>query len=223
MHHLRRVLFLREQIVDVNAAAPVEADDGCGLPSRLRESGPLAPAVAEMESGSGVTKGREGAHGPRTPTRRLHRPTFGLLHGTLLCLGIGLYLGALRRRPVRGAVAGAAIGLGAAAGYYALATVMGYAAMFVLWMALWAGFGLLHGRGLGEPLTSRGEALGRSALAAVGSGLAFYAISGIWTRPAPGPPDYAYHFSCWTVAFLPGFLANLVVGPTDARRSPLRQ
>jgi hypothetical protein len=148
-----------------------------------------------------------------------HRAAFGLLHGTLLCLGIGLYLGALRRRPVRGAITGAAIGLGAAAGYYALATVIGYAAMFVLWMALWAAFGLLQGRGLGEPRWSRGEALGRGALAAVGSGLAFYAISGIWTRPAPGPPNYAYHFYCWTVAFLPGFLALLAGGRADARRS----
>ena len=138
-----------------------------------------------------------------------HRAVFGLLHGTLLCLGIGLYLGALRMRPVRGAVAGAAIGLGAAAGYYALATIMGFAAMFVLWMALWAAFGLLQGRGLGEPQSSRGEAVGRGALAALGSGLAFYAISGIWTRHAPGPSDYAYHFYCWTVAFLPGFLALL--------------
>ncbi len=138
-----------------------------------------------------------------------HRAVFGLLHGTLLCLGVGLCLGALRRRPVKGALAGAAIGLGAAAGYYALAWVMGYAAMFVLWMALWAAFGLLQGRGLGEPRSSRGVALGRGALAALGSGLAFYAISGIWTRPEPGPPDYTYHFSCWTVAFFPGFLALL--------------
>jgi hypothetical protein len=30
-----------------------------------------------------------------------------LLHGTPLCLGIGLYLGVLRRRPVQGALAGA--------------------------------------------------------------------------------------------------------------------
>ena len=138
------------------------------------------------------------------------RAAFGLLHGTLLCLGIGLYLGALRRRPVRGALAGAAIGLAAAVGYYALARVIGYAAMFVLWTALWAGFGLLEGRSLREPQSGRGEALGRGALAALGSGLAFYyAISGIWMGQASGPPDYVYHLSCWTVAFLPGFLALL--------------
>lgn len=138
-----------------------------------------------------------------------HRAIFGLLHGTLLGLAIGLYLGSLRRRAVRGAISGALIGLGAAGGYYLLARVMGYAAMFVLWMALWAAFGLVNARGWGESRASTGEALARAALAAAGSGLAFYAISGIWTRPAPGGPDYAYHFLCWTVAFLPGFVALL--------------
>ena len=138
-----------------------------------------------------------------------HRAVFGLLHGTALCSCIGLYLAALRRRARRGAGAGAVIGLGAAAGYYLLAPWMGYAAMFVLWMALWAAFGLLNGRGLGEPRSSPSAALARGAVAAASSGLAFYAISGIWTRPAPGGPDYAYHFLCWTVAFLPGFVALL--------------
>lgn len=139
-----------------------------------------------------------------------HRPLFGLLHGALLCLGIGLYLGALRRLPARGAVAGALIGLGAAGGYYLLAGFVGYAAMFLLWMALWAAFGALLGRGLGEPRSSPGAALGRGALAAVGSGAAFYAVSGIWQRTPASVADYAYHFLCWTIAFLPGFLALLV-------------
>ena len=138
-----------------------------------------------------------------------HRAVFGLLHGAVLCLAIGLCLGVVRRRPVRGAMAGALVGLGAAAFYYALAFSMGYAAMFVAWMALWAGFALLAARGLGEPRAPLREALIRGALAAVFSGLAFYAISGIWTRPDPGGPDYTYRFVCWTVAFPPGFVALL--------------
>ncbi len=48
----------------------------------------------------------------------------------------------------------------------------------------------------------------RGALAAVGSGLAFYLISGIWTRFDPKAIDYLYNFGCW--AFLPGFLALLL-------------
>jgi hypothetical protein len=138
-----------------------------------------------------------------------HRPGFGLAHGTALGLGIGLVLGAARARPARGGLAGAAIGLAAAAGFYALSPLVGYAAMFVLWMALWVAFGLLAGRALGAPRTTTPEALARGALAAIASGLAFYAISGIWTRPAPGGPDYPYHFACWTIAYLPGFLALL--------------
>jgi hypothetical protein len=34
-----------------------------------------------------------------------------------------------------------------------------------------------------------------------------HSISGIWTRPAPGGPDYPWHFLSWSFAFLPGFLA----------------
>lgn len=145
-----------------------------------------------------------------------HKPLFGLLHGTALCLAIGLFLGVVRGAAGRGALAGALIGLGAAGGYYLLARFIGYAAMFVLWMALWAAFGLVSGGGPGDPPSRTADALARGGLASVASGLAFYAISGIWTRPAPGGPDYAYHFLCWTVAFLPAFLALLV------RRDPGR-
>jgi hypothetical protein len=87
--------------------------------------------------------------------------------------------------------------------------VMGYAAMFVLWMALWIAFGVLDGRGLGEPRRSMASSLVRGVLAAAGSGAAFYAISGIWQRHPSGAGDYAYRFACWTFAFLPGFLALL--------------
>lgn len=139
-----------------------------------------------------------------------HRPLFGILHGIALCSAIGLFLGVVRARPLRGGLVGAAIGFTAAGGYYVLARLMGYAAMFVLWMALWAAFGVLSGRGLGEPREGFPNALGRGGLAAIGSGLAFYAISDIWSRPAPGGPDYAYHFLCWTIAFLPGFVPLLL-------------
>lgn len=55
-----------------------------------------------------------------------------------------------------------------------------------------------------------GAVLVRSALAAVGSGLGFYAISGIWFPFNPRGWDYAIHFVCWTVAYLPGFAALLL-------------
>jgi hypothetical protein len=138
-----------------------------------------------------------------------HRMAYGLVHGTVLLMALGLYLGVVRRRPLAGALGGAAVGLAAAASYYLLARFIGVTAMVVAWMGLWTSFALL------DPVVLRGERLTRSALvrgllAAVGSGAAFYAISGIWTHHPPGGPNYAYHFLCWTLAFLPGLLALLV-------------
>ncbi len=138
-----------------------------------------------------------------------HRALFGLAHGLVLGAAIGLVLGVVRGRPARGALLGALIVLVAAGGFYALRPLFGYlGAMVVLWMAFWAAFGLLNGRWLG-PHHSLGESLLRGSLAAVGSGLGFYAISGIWTRFDPKTIDYAYHLACWTIAFAPGFLALL--------------
>ena len=138
-----------------------------------------------------------------------HRAVLGLLHGAALCLALGGFLGALRGRLLRGALLGFAIGLLAAACFYALATLMRYAAMFPAWMALWIGFALADARALQAPARGWRSAVGRGALAALGSGAAFYAISGIWTDPRPGGPDYARHFLSWWLAFLPGFVALL--------------
>ena len=46
-----------------------------------------------------------------------------------------------------------------------------------------------------------------TAAAAVTSGTAFYAISGIWRPFDPQGWDYAVHFGAWTLAYLPGFAA----------------
>jgi hypothetical protein len=50
----------------------------------------------------------------------------------------------------------------------------------------------------------------RSLVAAVGSGLGFYAISGIWMPFNPQGLDYVKHFVYWTLAYLPAFAALLV-------------
>ncbi|HUG52564.1 MAG TPA: hypothetical protein VMR21_03150, partial [Vicinamibacteria bacterium] len=98
-----------------------------------------------------------------------HRAVFGLLHGMLLLMALGLYLGVLRGRPWAGAAGGAGIGLGAAGLFYLLAGLMGYAAMFPAWMALWIGFAswdaLVLRRGAGLK-----EAAVRGAVAALDSG-----------------------------------------------------
>jgi hypothetical protein len=144
-----------------------------------------------------------------------HRAALGLTHGALLLMALGLYIGLLRRRPLLGAAGGAGVGLAAAAAYYALAPLLRFYAMLVSWMALWIGFALLDGRVLQGQVPPR-ESLLRGAIGAVGSGLAFYAISGIWTRPNPGGPSYGYNFLCWTMAFLPGFMALLLKKPREA-------
>ena len=138
-----------------------------------------------------------------------HLPAYGLTHGTLLFLGIGLVLGVVAHRPTAGAIAGALIGAGGAAGFYLLAPLAGYAAMFLMWIAIWVALGVLGAWLRTGTLDLRGV-LFRSGVAAVASGAAFYAISGIWRPFDPHGWDYATHFGAWTLAYLPGFGALLL-------------
>ena len=143
-------------------------------------------------------------------------PIYGLAHGLILFLTVGFCLGLPARKPVAGALGGAAIGLASAGAFYLLQPFIGYSALFVLFVALWIGLGLLTGRVLQQRDSLR-AVLVRSVLAAAGSGLGFYAISGIWFPLNPHGWDYAVHFLYWTLAYLPGFGALLV-----APRAPLR-
>lgn len=133
-----------------------------------------------------------------------HRAWYGIGHGALMCLCIGLVIGARAGRPAAGAVTGPIVGVIAAAAFYVLAPVLRYAAMVPAWMLLWILFAILQQHV--QRHESRAAAALRGVVTAVLSGLAFYAISGIWTRPSPGGPDYLVHFASWSVAFLPGFL-----------------
>ena len=141
-----------------------------------------------------------------------HRPEYGLTHGTLLFLAIGLFLGILARRPAVGATSGAALGFVAAGSFYLLAPMVGYSAMFVVWIAMWLGLAVLYARLAVLDVRQVGlwAVLGRGAAAAVTSGIAFYAISGIWRPFDPQGWDYAVHFGAWTLAYLPGFGALLI-------------
>jgi len=139
------------------------------------------------------------------------RPMYGFAHGALLFMTVGFCLGLPARKPARGAAGGVAIGIGATAGFYLLQPLIGYSALFVMFVALWIGLGLLTGRILQER-DALDTVLMRSALAAVGSGVGFYAISGIWFPFNPHGWDYARNFLYWTIAYLPGFAALLVRG-----------
>ena len=137
------------------------------------------------------------------------QPIYWFAHAVVLFATVGFCLGLPSRKPVAGAVGAAAIGCAATAGFYFLQPLMGYSAMFVLFVALWLGLGLLAGRVL-QRRDSMQAVLVRSVLAAAGSGLGFYAISGIWMPFNPQGWDYARHFVYWTLAYLPGFAALLL-------------
>ncbi|MPZ18171.1 MAG: hypothetical protein GEV06_09700 [Luteitalea sp.] len=138
-----------------------------------------------------------------------HRPLYGLIHGTLLLLCVGLYLGTCSGKALLGGWVGALIGLLAAASFYVLQPTAGYSAMFASWIGLWVALGWLSGRVLRNQ-ASVAKALARGLVAAVVSGIAFYAISGIWLPFRPRGWDYLAHFGAWTLAYLPGFAALLV-------------
>jgi len=138
-----------------------------------------------------------------------HWAVYGLIHGTLLFCAIGLFLGTLAARAAAGAVAGALIGALAAGAFYVLAPLVGYSAMFIVWIGVWMALGLLYARLSGVRPGTR-EVLARGAIAAVASGLAFYGISGIWRPFDPQGWDYAVHLGAWICAYFPGFAALLV-------------
>jgi len=137
------------------------------------------------------------------------RPIYGFAHGAILFLTVGFCMGRPSRKPMRGAVGGLIIGLGATGGFYLLRPVLGYSGLFVMFVALWIALGLMTGRVL-QTRDNLSVVLVRSALAALGSGLGFYAISGIWFPFNPHGWDYAKHFVYWTIAYLPGFAALLM-------------
>jgi hypothetical protein len=126
----------------------------------------------------------------------------------VLFLTVGACLGWPARKPLTGALGAALIGCAATLGCYFLRPLIGYSALFVLFVALWMALGVLTGLVL-QRQDRIGTVVARSALAAVGSGLGFYAISGIWMPFNPQGWDYARHFVYWTIAYLPGFAALL--------------
>ena len=134
-----------------------------------------------------------------------HRVVNGLAHGALMCLCLGLAVGVRAGRPGAAALAGPVIGVIAAASFYALAPVLRWSAMFPAWMLLWILFAVLQQRlARKEAMTT---ALVRGVAAALLSGAAFYAISGIWINDSHTNPNLLRHFGAWSFAFVPGFAA----------------
>ena len=155
-----------------------------------------------------------------------HIGIYGMVHGIVLFVVAGLVLGVPAGRPLAGALSGALVGALGAGSFYLLAPLLGYSAMFVSWIAIWMALALVNARLHGQRASAAGVAA-RGAIAAVASGIAFYAISGIWDPFDPSGWDFAVHFAAWTIAYLPGFAALLVntgaAGPShpvDRGQSP---
>jgi hypothetical protein len=143
-----------------------------------------------------------------------HTVTAGLLHGAAMCLFLGAVIGFRAGRLAVGTIGGPVIGVLAAGLFYLLAPSLRMMAMFPAWMFFWICFAIMQSwlqkdRGVVAGLIG-------GIAAAVLSGLAFYAISGIWTRHDPGGPSYAWNLAAWTFAFFPGFAA-LFWRPAPAR------
>jgi hypothetical protein len=143
----------------------------------------------------------------------------GVVHGVLVFMLLALVLGwaagtnrASRRLLLSLPIAGLLI----AAAFYPLAHAVGYlGALLVTWVAMWVTLALLQ-RWARDSQETGGRAFARGLVAAVTSGLAFWAISGIWTDPAPGP-SYGLRLIYWIFAFFPGFLALLFGQPPCGR------
>lgn len=134
-----------------------------------------------------------------------HRTWYGVVHGGGLCLAMGLAIGIPVRRPLTGAIGGLVAGILGAASFYLLAPMLRDAAMFASWCLLWIFLGYLDGPILRR--TSTPAALVRGLAAAILSGVAFYAVSGMWTRWNPATINYFDHFVRWAIAVFPGFAA----------------
>ncbi len=131
-----------------------------------------------------------------------HRVAYGLAHGAVMCLCLGAAVGLRERRLGAGVAAGPVIGVVAAGAFYVLAPWLQLSAMFPAWMLFWILFALLQARLRGASMASAAVI---GSVAAVLSGLAFYSISGIWTRH-DAPLNYTWNLFAWSVAFFPGFL-----------------
>lgn len=139
-----------------------------------------------------------------------HRVAYGVIHGAVMCLCLGVAIGLRCRRPVPAMIAGPLIGVVAAATFYVLAPSLRWGAMFPAWMLLWILFALL------QQWLDRRESLMtafvRGLVAALASGVAFYLVSGMWTNEH-GAPNILRHYASWSFAFLPGFLALFLIRP----------
>lgn len=137
-----------------------------------------------------------------------HTMIAGVIHGIVLLATLGAFLGSQSGRIAVGAAGGLVAGALGALAFYALARWLGFGAMFAAWSLVWIGLAAFDARVLRGESGSRW--IIRGLIAAVAGGIAFYAVSGVWTQHAENP-NYAWHFVAWLIAWWPG-LAALTFG-----------
>lgn len=152
-----------------------------------------------------------------------HRMSAGIIHGIVLLTSVGVVLGVVRGRILRGAPLGALSGLGGALTYYLLIAVMdGRAygtAIPAAWVAMWLIIAALDGRWLRVPTRAWSGVAVRGLAAAVLGGLAFYLVlQTLWGRPPATGRNYLVQFLAWAFAWAPGLIV-LTVGDGAGQRS----
>lgn len=140
----------------------------------------------------------------------------GVVHGILVFLLLALVLGwAAESRQVTWRLVRwlPLAGLLLAAAFYPLAHLLGYlGALLATWFGMWVTLAFLQ-RWARDGVETVATTLVRGLVAATSSGLAFWAVSGMWTDPAFSG-GFGLRLSYWTFAFLPGFLA-LILRPSS--------
>ena len=135
-----------------------------------------------------------------------HTTVHGILHGAALLLAVGLVLGQHTGAWLRGALGGVAAGVAGALAFYAVVAVAGYlGALIAAWVFMWMMLAAVAAWLRGELRMPRRWAV-PGLLAAAGSGITFYLVSGIWTDH-PEARNYVWHLVAWTIAWAPGVTA----------------
>lgn len=137
-----------------------------------------------------------------------HTAVNGVIHGAVLLLAVGLVIGQQRGELIRGMVGGVLAGVAGALAFYAASSSLGYlGALIAAWVFMWIVLAAVSAWVRGDLLNLWGW-MGPGLIAAAGSGVAFYLVSGIWTDPMRGDArNYLWHLAAWTIAWAPGITA----------------
>ena len=142
-----------------------------------------------------------------------HRMTAGAIHGAVLLGAVGLVLGWISSRVLKGLLAGVGAGVAGAMAYYGMVEAGGAGtilfAMIAAWAAVWLMLAVLDGRWLQAPaLSSWEEILTRGFSAAALGGIAFYLVVGLlWDHEREIGKNYVVQYVAWVFAWAPGLLA----------------